>query len=345
MGISKELFGTMPGGEKVFCWTLINENGLAAKIIDYGATVQSIIVPDKNGKPVDVVLGYDTLEGYISGDCYIGATVGRFANRIKNGCFELNGEKYELCINNGPNHLHGGKIGFDRCLWYAEQIGEKVAFSRTSPDGEEGYPGNLEVKVTFCWEGDSFKIEYEAETDRDTIINLTNHSYFNLNGEGKVDEHFLKIEADRYTVCDENCTPTGELASVEGTAMDFRDPKTIGKDAYNDEPCVKPFGGYDANFVISGHPFAKAIGDKTGITIVADTDQPGVQLYTANALTEQKGKGGADYGFRSAFCLETQHFPDCVNHPEWPSPILRKGEKFHSVTTYTFLCDRTEKQI
>ena len=151
--------------------------------------------------------------------------------------------------------------------------------------------------------------------------------------------------ANSVSVCDENCTPTGELASVEGTAMDFRDPKTIGKDAYNDEPCVKPFGGYDANFVISGHPFAKAIGDKTGITIVADTDQPGVQLYTANALTEQKGKGGADYGFRSAFCLETQHFPDCVNHPEWPSPILRKGEKFHSVTTYTFLCDRTEKQI
>ena len=339
MDISRQLFGTMPDGTEVFCWIITNEKGFVAKILDYGATVQSIIVPDKNGEPVDVVLGYDTLEEYIAGDCYIGATVGRFANRIKEGKFELNGEKYELCINNGPNHLHGGKKGFDRCVWSAKQIGEKVVFSRISPDGEEGYPGNLEVKVTFCWEGDSLKIEYEAETDRDTVLNLTNHSYFNLNGagNGKVDEHVLQINADRFTVCDQNCTPTGELASVEETAMDFRNPKTIGKDAYNDEPCVKPFGGYDANFVISGHPFAKATGNETGITVVADTDQPGVQLYTANALTEQKGKGGADYGSRSAFCLETQHFPDCVNHPEWPSPILRKGEKFHSVTTYSFI--------
>lgn len=342
MGVSKKVFGTMPDGTEIFCWTIFNEKGFEAKILDYGATIQSIIVPDKNGVPVDVVLGYDTVEGYISGDGYIGATVGRFANRIKEGRFELNGEKYELYINNGPNHLHGGKKGFDKCIWSAKQVGEKVVFSRISPDGEEGYPGNLEISVIFGWEGDSLIIEYEAETDRDTILNLTNHSYFNLNGKDKVDEHILQINAERFTVCDQNCTPTGELALVEGTAMDFRTPKTIGKDAYNDEPCVKPFGGYDANFVISGHPFAKATGDKTGITLVADTDQPGVQLYTANALTEQKGKGGADYGFRSAFCLETQHYPDCVNHPEWPSPILRKGEKFHSVTKYTFTCNRAE---
>ena len=342
MGVSKKVFGTMPDGTEIFCWTIFNEKGFEAKILDYGATIQSIIVPDKNGVPVDVVLGYDTVEGYISGDGYIGATVGRFANRIKEGRFELNGEKYELYINNGPNHLHGGKKGFDRCIWSAKQVGEKVVFSRISPDGEEGYPGNLEISVIFGWEGDSLIIEYEAETDRDTILNLTNHSYFNLNGKDKVDEHILQINAERFTVCDQNCTPTGELALVEGTAMDFRTPKTIGKDAYNDEPCVKPFGGYDANFVISGHPFAKATGDKTGITLVADTDQPGVQLYTANALTEQKGKGGADYGFRSAFCLETQHYPDCVNHPEWPSPILRKGEKFHSVTKYTFTCNIVE---
>ena len=185
---------------------------------------------------MDVVLGYDTVEGYISGDGYIGATVGRFANRIKEGRFELNGEKYELYINNGPNHLHGGKKGFDRCIWSAKQVGEKVVFSRISPDGEEGYPGNLEISVIFGWEGDSLIIEYEAETDRDTILNLTNHSYFNLNGKDKVDEHILQINAERFTVCDQNCTPTGELALVEGTAMDFRTPKTIGKDAYNDEP-------------------------------------------------------------------------------------------------------------
>ena len=248
----------------------------------------------------------------------------------------MNGEKYELYINNGPNHLHGGKKGFDRCIWSAKQVGEKVVFSRISPDGEEGYPGNLEISVIFGWEGDSLIIEYEAETDRDTILNLTNHSYFNLNGTDKVDEHILQINAERFTVCDQNCTPTGELAPVEGTAMDFRNPKTIGKDAYNDEPCVKPFGGYDANFVISGHPFAIATGDKTGITLVADTDQPGVQLYTANALTDRKGKGGKEYSSRSAFCLETQHYPDSIHHPQWPSCILRKDEAFHSFTSYTF---------
>ena len=338
MEIFKEPFGTLSDGTEVFRWTLINKNGFAAKILDYGATIQSIIVPDKNGKPVDVVLGHDTIEEYVSGDCYLGATIGRVGNRIKEGRFELNGEKYELYINNGPNHLHGGKKGFDSFVWDSKQEGDFVVFSRTSPDGEEGYPGNLEISVKMGWKENSFIIEYEAETDKDTIINFTNHSYFNLNGAGSGDihNHILEMNADRFTVCDENCLPTGELASVEGTAMDFRKAKTIGKDIDSNEPCVKLSGGYDSTFVISGHPFAKATGDITGITLVADTDQPGVQLYTANFLTDRNGKCGFDYGERSAFCLETQHFPDSIHHPEWPSTILKKGEKFHSFTTYTF---------
>ena len=338
MEIFKEHFGTLSDGEKVFRWTMINENGLTAKILDYGATVQSVIVPDKNGNPVDVVLGHDTIEEYAAGDCYLGATVGRVANRIKEGKFELNGEKYELYVNNGPNHLHGGKKGFDRFVWDSKQEGDFVVFSRISPDGEEGYPGNLEVTVKMGWKGNSLSIEYEAKTDKDTVINLTNHSYFNLNGAGNGDihNHILEMNAERFTVCDENCLPTGELAPVEGTPMDFRKPKEIGKDIDSDEPCVKLSRGYDSTFVISGHPAAKATGDITGITLAADTDQPGVQLYTANFLTDDAGKGGKKCGIRSAFCLETQHFPDSIHHPEWPSVILRKGEVFRSFTTYTF---------
>ena len=339
MEIFKEPFGKLSDGTEVSRWVLINENGLTAKILDYGATVQSLIVPDKNKNPVDVVLGHDTIEEYVEGDCYLGATIGRVGNRIGEGKFELNGEKYKLFVNNGPNHLHGGKKGFDRFVWDSKQEDDFVLFSRISPDGEEGYPGNLEITVKMGWRENSFTIEYEAKTDKDTILNLTNHSYFNLNGAGSGDihSHILEINAEKYTVCDENCLPTGELASVENTAMDFRKPKAIGKDIENDEPCVKLSRGYDSTFVISGHPFAKATGDISGITLVADTDQPGVQLYTANFLTDSHGKGGLDCGLRSAFCLETQHFPDSIHHPDWPSVILRKDEVFKSFTSYTFI--------
>ena len=339
MEIFKEPFGNLSDGTVVFRWYIINEKGFVAKVLDYGAIIQSLIVPDKNGDQVDVVLGHDTIEEYVAGDCYLGATIGRVGNRIGEGKFELNGEKYELFINNGPNHLHGGKKGFDRFVWDSEQEGDFVVFRRTSPDGEEGYPGNLEISVKMGWKENSFTIEYEAKTDKDTILNLTNHSYFNLNGagSGNIHSHVLEMKAESYTVCDENCLPTGELASVEGTAMDFRNAKTLGKDIDNDEPCVKLSKGYDSTFVISGHPFAKVTGDLSGITLVADTDQPGVQLYTANFLTDSNGKGGLDCGIRSAFCLETQHFPDSINHPEWPSTVLHKGEEFRSFTTYTFI--------
>lgn len=338
MTITNRPFGNMADGTAVTCWTLTNDAGLQAEIIDYGATVRTIVVPDKDGKPVDVVLGYDTLEEYVNNGGYLGATIGRFANRIGGACFTLNGKEYKLYAGKGINHSHGGKIGFDKVVWSGKQVGDAVAFSRLSPDGEEGYPGNLNVTVTIGWKGNSLEFRYEAETDQDTILNLTNHSYFNLNGHGSGDVHghVMQINADQYNVGDENCLPTGELASVEGTAMDFRTAKTIGQDVDNDEPCVKPYKGYDCNMVISGHPVAVTKGDKTGITMVTDTDQPGVQIYTANTMAIKKGKAGKSYEARGAFCLETQHYPDCIHHPEWPTCILRAGEKFESFTTYTF---------
>lgn len=339
MSISKRAFGTLQDGTRVTCWTLTNEQGLQAEILDYGVTIRSVIVPDKTGKQVDVVLGYDTLADYVSDDCYLGATVGRFANRIKGAAFELGGKTYQLYANNADNHLHGGERGFHKFVWAGQQEGDAVIFSRVSPDGEEGYPGNLNVCVTVGWKGNSLTIEYDAQSDRDTILNITNHSYFNLNGAGNgdINRHIMQINADLYTLNGEDCVPTGEMVCVAGSAMDFRTPKTIGQDADNDEPCVKPFGGYDSNLVISGHPIATTIGDETGITMITDTDQPGVQLYTANALTDRKGKNGKAYGFRSGFCLETQHYPDCIHHPQWPTCILRAGETFHSFTSYTFL--------
>ena len=338
MTISKRAFGTLCDGTQVSCWTLTNENGLQAEVLDYGVTIRAIIVPDKNGNPVDVVLGYDTLEEYVADDCYLGATIGRVSNRIKGSRFELNGKTYDLYANNGSNHLHGGKRGFNRYVWASQQVGDAVVFSRLSPDGEEGYPGNLNVRVVIGWKSNSLTIQYEAETDKDTIVNFTNHSYFNLNGagNGNINQHMMEIKADKYTFNSEDGVPTGELVSVDGSAMDFRTLKPIGQDLENDEPCVKFFGGYDSNFVISGHPIATTVGDKTGITMITDTDQPGVQLYTANALTGRTGKNGNNYDFHSAFCLETQHYPDSIHHPEWPTCILRTGETFRSVTTYTF---------
>ena len=339
MKIEKRAFGTLTDGTQVSCWTLINDNGLRADVLDYGVTIQSIIVPDKNGNPVDVVLGFDTIEEYESDAWYLGATIGRFANRIKGSAFELNGETYKLYANDGPNHSHGGQRGFNSYVWESRQEGDAVAFSRVSPDGEEGYPGNLKICVTIGWNDNALTIRYEAETDKDTVVNFTNHSYFNLNGagNGNVNQHGMQINADTYTINGTDCIPTGEVVPVAGSAMDFLTMKPIGRDADNDEPCVKYFGGYDTNFIISGHPVATTVGDQTGITMITDTDQPGVQLYTANSMADKKGKAGKCYDKRSAFCLETQHYPDCIHQPQWPTCILRAGEKFQSFTTYTFI--------
>lgn len=338
MAITSRRFGALADGTPVTCWTLTNEQGLQAEVLDYGVTIRTIVVPDKQGNPVDVVWGYDTLEEYVTNGGYIGATIGRFANRIGGGVFELNGKTYRLYAPKQNNHSHGGKIGFDKIVWNSRQEGESVVFSRLSPDGEEGYPGNLQVSVTVSWQGSGLELRYHAETDQDTILNLTNHSYFNLNGHGSgsVHGHQMQIYAESFTIGDETCLPTGEIVPVEGTAMDFRIMHAIGDQVDADEPCVKLSKGYDSNYILSGSPAAVTVGDQTGIVMTTTTDQPGMQFYTANTTKARAGKNGTEYGARGAFCLETQHYPDCIHHPEWPTCILRAGECFDSTTIYAF---------
>lgn len=337
MKITKRIFGTMPDGTQVFCWRMENAHGLYAELLDYGAALRALFVPDRDGVLRDVVQGYDTLDEYRSNGGSFGATIGRVANRIGGASFELNGINYPLAQNCGPHHIHGGTVGFSKHIWQGTEEADGVRFTRVSPDGEEGYPGTLTVSVKFSWQGDGLMLHYTAQCDQDTILNLTNHSYFNLDGEGTVQEQLLKIHADRYTPNDAGCLPTGELAPVAGTAMDFRSFKPIGKDADSDEPCVKPFRGYDVNFCLDGSvPAIEAKSLKSGIVMHVTTDQPGVQLFTANHMKERIGKNGQKYGHRSAFCLETQHFPDCIHHPDWPSCVLRAGEVFDSKTIYSF---------
>ncbi|MBQ8303647.1 MAG: galactose mutarotase [Clostridia bacterium] len=335
MSITKRQFGFTRDGREVTCFIIASGN-LKAEILDYGVTIRSLFVPDKNGKSVDVVLGYDTVQEYEENDGYLGATIGRVGNRIRKGKFTLNGENYTLAVNNGPNHLHGGLKGFDKAVWKADEKENSIVFSHFSPDGDEGYPGNLSVTVTVTLEENGISLDYAAETDKDTVINLTNHSYFNLNGKGDVLEHTLKLNADKFNVGDSDCLPTGEIASVFGTVMDFTKEKTIGFGIDSSEPCVKLSGGYDSNFILSGSPAAVLKSEESGIEMTVLTTEPGVQVYSANFLTPRKGKNGAKYTYRNALCLETQHFPDSIHHPEWPTCILKKGEKFESKTTYCF---------
>ncbi len=336
MTVTKKHFGILPDGSAVHLYTLKSETAEVG-ILDYGATLRSIVVPDRDGSPVDVILGYDTIEDYVSADGYLGATVGRYANRIKEGKFELNGKIYTLAVNNTVNHLHGGLIGFDKKMWDVKETAEGLCFSLVSPDGEEGYPGTLSVSVTFSLSGAALSIAYRAETDADTILNLTNHAYFNLAGSGSVKDQILMIAADAFNVTDENCLPTGEIMAVAGTAMDFRSPRAIGDAVDSDEPCVKLSDGYDANFILNGtEPAAEAWCKKTGIRMTLTTDQPGIQFYSMNRYKTRRGKGGALYEKRDAFCLETQHFPDSIHHPDWPSVVLHPGEVFESKTTYSF---------
>ncbi len=308
MKISSHAFGSLADGREVTLWKLESDGGLVAEVLDYGVTIRRILVPDKNGALTNVVLGYDSISDYESHNAFFGATVGRFANRIKGASFVLNGETYHLAANNGPNHIHGGPNGFHRKLWQAEPRTDGVVFSCLSPDGEEGYPGNLQVFIKISWQGSRLTIHYTARTDKDTVLNLTNHSYFNLDG-GTVEAQELRIEADGYTPVGDSLIPTGEILPVEGTPYDFRSSRPIG--------CY----GYDTNFVLSGGAVAKS--SKSGITMIMDTTEPGVQLYTPGDPPR-------------AFCLETQHFPDCIHNPQWPSCILRAGETFESETGYRF---------
>ena len=330
-------FGRLPDGRVVTAGKLTNHAGASLTVLDYGATVQALCIPDRDGKPVDVVLGYDTAEEYAKNGDYLGATIGRVGNRIGKAEFSLNGKTYVLDKNDGENHLHGGKEGFDKKFWRMAAQGESLLCWRTSPDGEENYPGNLKVKVLFqLTEDNRFRISYDADTDADTLVNLTNHSYFNLNGGGSVLGHRLQLFAERFAENDGGCLPTGRLLTVEGTPFDFRTEKEIGADIGAEDEQLKRAGGYDHNYVLCGAKAAVLYSPETGIEMTVETDLPGMQLYTGNFLTERKGKGGSMINKRYAACFETQLYPNAMNCYGFPSPVLRAGKHLHSETSYAF---------
>ena len=344
-GMTRAPFGKTPDGSVVEVFTLRNTQGMEMKVINYGAIITSVRVPDRAGRLADVVLGFDSLDGYLTSHPYFGTVVGRYGNRIANGQFTLDGRTYKLAINNPPNHLHGGKKGFDKFVWKAEPLSGRlgVAFSRTSPDGEEGYPGTVNVRVVYTLtERNEVEVEYHATTDKATPINLTQHSYFNLAGAGDILEHQLTIDADRYTPVDATLIPTGELASVEGTPFDFRTPTAIGARIGAAHEQIKNGRGYDHNFVLNRggaglQRAARVVEQTTGRTLEVRTTEPGVQFYTGNFLDGTlKGKGGQVYKHRTGFCLETQHFPDSPNKPQFPSTIVRPGQDYRSQTVFAF---------
>lgn len=324
-------------------YTLTNSQGCRAKFFSRGATLAELHVPDRDGQFDDVVLGFDHEQDYASpANQYFGCTTGRYANRIANGRFQLEGKEYRLAVNNGPNHLHGGgDRSLDKVDWNAQllETEQAIQFTYTSPDGEENYPGTLEIVVVFALtDENALRIEYQATTDKPTILNLTNHSYFNLAGHraGSILSHEVRIDADRYTAIDEHSIPTGELVKVSGTPLDFRTRQPVG--ARLGELST---GGYDHNYVLNDHTgqvreIAEVFDPQTGRRMRVATDQPGVQFYTGNGLNGQIGKGGASYPVHAALCLETQHFPDSPNHPEFPSTVLLPGETYRHVCEYAF---------
>lgn len=340
-----QAFGRTAEGRNVQLFTLSNAKGMRAKITDYGAILTELHVPGRHGKVDNVVLGFDNLEQYLKGHPSFGATIGRFANRIGNARFILDGREYRLAANNGPNHLHGGIKGFDKVVWDANplpatQHQASVEFTYHSPDGEEGYPGNLAATVIYTLtEHNELRLDFRAKTDQATPINLTNHSYFNLTGSGDILDHELQLFTDRYTPSDEGLIPTGEIASVAGTPLDFTQPRTIGARIGQLKP--KP-NGYDHNFVLPGSGKSlvlagKVLDPKSRRTLEVLTTEPGVQLYTANWLDGRHvGTGGIRYQCHAGLCLETQHFPDSINKPNFPSTVLRPGQEFISTTVFRF---------
>ncbi|RPF48153.1 aldose 1-epimerase [Hydrogenoanaerobacterium saccharovorans] len=345
MSITKKPFGTTKNGETVALFTLTNSSGANVGVITYGGSLVFINVPDKTGKLVDVCLGCDTVADYEKQDASLGALVGRFANRIEKGIFTLNGVEYHLYCNNGNNHLHGGKIGFNQRVWNGEIKGDALELSLFSPNGEEGYPSNLTVKVIYRFTDDNeLFIDYSAVTDQDTIINLTNHCYFNLAGEGNgtILNHKLMLNCDTYTENSSECLPTGVIAPVAGTPLDFTTFETIGKRIEDDYIQLKNCGGYDHNFIIrrTSEGLAEAAQlweESTGILMKTFTTKPGVQLYTGNFLQSNfTAKGGKTYGKRTGVCLETQFYPNAMKHTHFPSPVLRAGDTYRHTTVYRF---------
>jgi len=339
VAVKRESFGQTAAGDKVNAYILGNAAGIRVKVIDYGATIVSVMAPDRDGNLADVVLGFDDIAGYQGSDNpYFGATCGRYANRIAGGRFTLDGVEYALAINNGPNALHGGIIGFDKKMWNAEANGDALRMSLTSPDGEEGYPGTLEVELVYTLDDDGrLRIDYTATTDKKTVINLTDHSYFNLGGGGTVRDHIIQINADRYAVVDAAAIPTGELRAVAGTEMDLLEPTPIGKNidavfggGYDHNYCINP--PREGSFALA----ARVIEPSSGRTLECWTTEPGVQFYTGNFLAGVKGKNGKVYKKQGGFCLETQHYPDSPNHPEFPSTELAPGETYTHTCIYKF---------
>lgn len=344
-------FGAMPDGTEIPLLTLRNSHGMELRTIPYGAIIVSISVPDRDGKFDDVVIGHDRLEGYLTKSRFFGAVVGRYGNRIAKGAFTLDGKTYQLAVNNGPNHLHGGNKGFDKVVWRVERATpSSVTYRHESADGEEGYPGALDARVTYSLTNrNELVVEYSATTTKATPINLTQHTYFNLAGDGRGDvlDHVVEINADRYTPVDETKIPTGAIVPVAGTPFDFRRPTRIGAHVDDENAQLKIGGGYDHNLVLnrpatSGSApalvwAARVYEPVTGRTLTVSTTEPGLQLNSANALDGTiTGKSGHVYATRTGLCLETQHFPDSPNHANFPSTILRPGRRFSSTTVYAF---------
>ncbi len=353
MSIHTTTFATLPDGRQITQYRLTNSSGNSVELLSYGGILRSIQVPDRQGRRTDVVLGFDDIRGYLdSSGCYYGALVGRYANRIAQGEFSLEGNRYSLSKNDGRHHLHGGPAGFHTKIWKvcAQERGgtDVLVFTGVSEDGEEHYPGRLELRVEYSWdEKNQLAIEYWGETSRPTVLNLTNHAYFNLSGHGSgpVDSQFLQIYAERYTPTDNESIPVGELADVSGTVMDFRLPKPIGSGLVREEeePQLRAGQGYDHNFVLEktqNKTFglaAEAFSPETGIRMKTYTDMPGIQFYGGNYMgSTPYGKNSCPYGKRHAFCLETQFYPDSIHHPDWPSPICYPGQTYHFKTVYAF---------
>ncbi len=348
-GMTKQNWGKGPNGEEVDVYTLRNSKGIEANIITYGGRLVTLKTPDRDGKFADIVLGFDSLPQYLEKNPFFGALVGRYANRIANGEFQLDGHTYTLAKNNGPNTLHGGLVGFDKKVWQAEQLtgddGPSLRLKYVSKDGEEGFPGTLSTTVTYSLNSNNeLKIDYQATTDKKTVLNLTNHSYFDLSGAGtgEILDHIVTINAGKFTPVNANLIPTGELKSVEGTPFDFRTPTAVGARIKDKDQQLQYGDGYDHNYVLNkagnGPSLAARVMDpKSGRVMEVLTTQPGVQFYSGNHLPNGiKGKGGATYGYRYGLCFETQHFPNSPNQPDFPSTELNPGQRFHQVTIFKF---------
>jgi aldose 1-epimerase len=347
--IKKELFGKLADGSEAYLYTLKNASGMTVQITNYGATIVSISVPDRNGKFADVALGYDSLGRYIDGTVYFGGIAGRYANRIAKGRFTLDGKIYQATLNDGPNTLHGGKIGFNKVLWTAEPLetskGHALKLTYVSKDGEEGFPGTVTIITTYTLTKDnSLRIDFTGTTGKTTILNVCNHSYFNLTGDPAktILDHELVINADKYTPVDSTLIPTGELASVAGTPFDFRKMTPIGSRINDNNEQLKICKGYDLNWVLNGYDkkvrkVAELYDSSTGRVLDVLTDQPGIQFYSGNFLNGTDiGKGGVKYQFRTGLALETQLYPDSPNEPKFPSPTLKPGQTYKQTTIYKF---------